>query len=190
MPNGHHRTEVEQDSIVGGGPAGATLNDLVCCLTGPAEANLATRPVQEAGFRHDAWTQSPRSKSNADAGGCTLRLALTALGCSQWTKQCLPCQRSKVMTHIKAPLEEYTPPSGRFVHVNIHLVGPMVLSNGITYVLTVVDRFTRWPIAILIPDKAAMTVARAFLSGWVANFGMPTDALSDRGHLGHPPRQN
>jgi hypothetical protein len=100
---------------------------------------------------------------------------------AQWTKQCLPCQRSKIMTHIKAPLEEYTPPSGRFAHVNINLVGPMALSNGFTYVLTAVDRFTRWPIAIPIPDKAATTVARTFLSGWVANFGMPTNVSSDTG---------
>jgi transposase InsO family protein len=57
----------------------------------------------------------------------------------------------------------------------------MSLSNGFMYVLTAVDRFTRWPIAIPIPDKVATTVARAFLSGWVANFGMPTDVLSDRG---------
>jgi transposase InsO family protein len=57
----------------------------------------------------------------------------------------------------------------------------MGLSNGFTYVLTAEDRFTRWPIAIPIPDKAATTVERAFLSGWVANFGMPTDVLSDRG---------
>jgi hypothetical protein len=100
---------------------------------------------------------------------------------AQWTRQCLPCQRSKVTTHIKAPLEEYTPPSGRFALVNIDLVGPMALSNGFTYVLTAVDRFTRWPITIPIPDKAATTVARAFLWGWVANFGMPTDVSSDRG---------
>jgi IS30 family transposase len=100
---------------------------------------------------------------------------------AQWTKQCLPCQRSKVTTHIKAPMEEYTPPSGRFAHVNIDLVGPMALSNGFMYMLTAVDRFTRWPIAIPIPDKAATMVARAFLSGWVANFGMPTDVSSDRG---------
>jgi hypothetical protein len=88
---------------------------------------------------------------------------MDCVGMAQWTRQCLLCQRSKVTTHIKAPLVEYTPPSGRFAHVNINLVGPMALSNGFTYVLTAVDRFTRWPMAITIPDKAAMMVARAFL---------------------------
>jgi hypothetical protein len=47
-----------------------------------------------------------------------------------------------MMTHIKALLEEYTPLSEQFAHVNINLVGPMALSNGLTYVLTAVDRFT------------------------------------------------
>jgi transposase InsO family protein len=57
----------------------------------------------------------------------------------------------------------------------------MVLSNVFTYMQSVVDRLVRWPINIPIPDKAAKTVAREFLSGWAANFGMPTDVLSDRG---------
>ena len=32
----------------------------------------------------------------------------------QWSKECLPCQRSKVHTHIKTPLQNFTVPEKTF----------------------------------------------------------------------------
>lgn len=36
-------------------------------------------------------------------------------------------------------------PGARFDHVHVHIVGPLPLSRGFTYILTFVDRYTRWP---------------------------------------------
>ncbi|BHF64597.1 hypothetical protein SprV_0200760300 [Sparganum proliferum] len=58
---------------------------------------------------------------------------------------------------------------------------PLPLSNGCSYLLTCVDRFTRWPEAIPLPDVAAPTVVKAFLSRWVAIFGAPSTITTDRG---------
>ncbi|BHF82127.1 hypothetical protein SprV_0802526400 [Sparganum proliferum] len=98
-----------------------------------------------------------------------------------WTRACLGCQRSKIQRHNKAPIGTFPGPGARFSHVHLAIVGPLPLSNGCSYLLTCVDRFTRWPEAIPLPDIAAPTVVKAFLSRWVAIFGAPSTITTDRG---------
>ncbi|BHF75238.1 hypothetical protein SprV_0501833400 [Sparganum proliferum] len=98
-----------------------------------------------------------------------------------WTRACIACQRSKIQRHNKAPIGTFPGPGARFSHVHLDIVGPLPLSNGCSYLLTCVDRSTRWPEAIPLPDIAAPTVVKAFLSRWVAIFGAPSTITTDRG---------
>nr|VZI09155.1 unnamed protein product [Spirometra erinaceieuropaei] len=98
-----------------------------------------------------------------------------------WTRACIACQRSKIQRHNKAPIGTFPGPGARFSHVYLDIVGPLPLSNGCSYLLTCVDRFTRWPEAIPLPEIAAPTVVQAFLSRWVAIFGAPSTIMTDRG---------
>lgn len=100
---------------------------------------------------------------------------------NDWCRQCVPCQRSKVHRNVKAPIQHSEMPVRRFDHVNIDLVGPLPSSNGYTHLLTIVDRFTRWPEAIPLRDTSASNIAKKFTATWIARFGMPMDITSDRG---------
>ena len=99
---------------------------------------------------------------------------------TQWTRACPRCQKCKVTKHIKSPLQEY-PPADRFAVVHVDIVGPLMDVQGYRYLLTCVDRCTRWPEALPLKETTSTEVARTFINGWISRFGVPRQIISDRG---------
>ena len=96
-------------------------------------------------------------------------------------RACLPCQPAKVVRHVRTPLQPLKTPGERFSSLNLDLVGPLPSADGFTYLLTVVDHFTRWPEAIPLSDITALTCAKALLQHWVSRYGVPLHLVTDQG---------
>lgn len=101
--------------------------------------------------------------------------------CKTFVTRCIACQKSKVHRYNRAPIVQITTPDERFAHIHMDLIGPLPPSHGNAYCLTMIDKFTRWPEVIPIPNMTAVTVAQAFVSSWIARFGVPVKLTTDLG---------
>lgn len=99
---------------------------------------------------------------------------------SLWTKCCITCQRTKVQRHTVSPLEQF-PPAERLMHIHIDIIGPLPISDGKRYCVTIVDRATKWPEAFPVRDMEANTIATVIYEGWIVRFGCPERITSDQG---------
>ena len=100
---------------------------------------------------------------------------------NKWCKECLACQSSKVLRHTKAPVLRMPVPNSPFQHVHVDIVGPLQPSKGFSYLLTIIDRHSRWTEALPLRSITADDCAQEFLQGWVSRYGVPLDITSDRG---------
>lgn len=98
----------------------------------------------------------------------------------RWSKECIPCQRSKISRHVKLIPKHSPMPDARFEHIHVDIIHlPEV--NGFKYCLTVIDRFSRFPMAFPMKNVLASTVADLLFNQWFCLFGTPRFISTDRG---------
>ena len=99
-----------------------------------------------------------------------------------WCKTCDVCASQKCpQKKAKAALKQYNV-GAPLERIAIDITGPLPRSNeGNKYILTIVDYFTKWIVAIPIRNQEASTVANKFVEKFVSVFGVPKQIHSDQG---------
>ena len=100
---------------------------------------------------------------------------------TRYVQTCHGCQSVKP-TKLRPPhLGKFEVPDDRFTHCHIDIVGPLPVSNGYKYILTIVDRTTRLLFALPIAEPSAKTCSEQFLLHYVSLCGIPSACTSDQG---------
>ena len=100
----------------------------------------------------------------------------------RWTNSCESCVKRKTPRKMNVGLTTDALATEPWAVVGIDLVGECIeTTSGNKWILTVTDHFTRWPIAVAIPDKKATTVARVLYEHLITEHGAPRKILTDQG---------
>ena len=96
-------------------------------------------------------------------------------------KSCPVCQRIKINKHEHDKPGSFLKEKTRFKIVHIDLVGPLPEAEGFKYILTAIDRATRYPIVVPLKSTEATEVWQQSEDNWIGTFGVPTLLIYDRG---------
>jgi transposase InsO family protein len=101
----------------------------------------------------------------------------------QFCTSCQVCRRTRISRVNHAKGQTTLVLANRpFQMVSMDLVGPLPLcSSGARYLLTIMDRFTRYVAAIPLTEVTARLVAKRFYQDWILRYGAPESLLADNG---------
>lgn len=100
----------------------------------------------------------------------------------EYVRACAGCQKARIFRHNRPPLQEFVLPNARFSHVHMDFVGPLPESSaGNRFLMTFIDRYTRFPVAVPLKSSTAEAALACFMFHWVALFGLPDHITTDNG---------
>jgi len=100
----------------------------------------------------------------------------------RWVRGCVACKKRKTPRPLRQGMTQ--PVFSRFPNhtVAIDIVGPMLeTSSGNLWILTMIDVFTRWPLAVAIPNRKSSVIGKIIFERWICEKGVPAMILSDQG---------
>ena len=100
---------------------------------------------------------------------------------TDFVRTCHPCQLAKQSKTVNPGVGDFPVPDKRFQFIHLDIVGPLPVSKGKRFILTIVDRCSRWVECYPMEQGSAQEVAQGFLQ-WTSRFGLCGAAFSDNGN--------
>lgn len=95
-------------------------------------------------------------------------------------KKCAICEKTKVITNTKIPMQISSLGETLFDHTFIHFVGPIPASAmGNKYIFTATCDLTKFLVAVPTTDCSAVTAAKCLLKHVLCPYNFPTRIISD-----------
>ena len=95
---------------------------------------------------------------------------------AKWVRACLACTRRKTPRPKRAGIRDTK------LSTYMDIFGPMIKSDmGNIWVLTIIDHFTKWAVAIPLPRRTSENIAESIFKHWICERGVPNCIVSDRG---------
>ena len=101
----------------------------------------------------------------------------------KYIQGCLQCQLKKsIRVKTKNPMVITDTPTTAFEKISMDIVGPLPeTKSGNLCILTIQDNFTKYSLAIPLPNHQGSTIADAFVKKFICIFGSPKGVLTDQG---------
>ena len=101
---------------------------------------------------------------------------------SKYVRSCHPCQSIKPKKKYCPKPKTFKVPDKRFQEVHIDVVGPLPESEGMRYILTLLDRKSRWLESVALPEASSLACCNGFIRGWLARYGACQSLICDNGN--------
>lgn len=98
-----------------------------------------------------------------------------------YISKCKICQINKQHRHIREKSTITDTPSSSFETIIIDTVGPLKISNGYRYILTIQCDLTKYVVAIPLENKESLSIAKSLVNNFILIYGMFKKVKSDRG---------
>ena len=100
---------------------------------------------------------------------------------AKYVKTCHACQSAKSTIKIKPKAKQFPVEQERFAHLHTDVVGPLPESEGMRYILTILDRRTRWLECVAMSQATSKNVCNGFIRAWLSRYGQPQTITCDNG---------
>ena len=98
-----------------------------------------------------------------------------------FVRTCHPCQAGKQSKTVNPGTSAFPVPDQRFSTIHLDVVGPLPESEGARYLLSILDRTSRWIECYPMSHASSSECCKAFME-WASRYGLPSLALSDNGN--------